>query len=82
MRTKQSKEALRQGQQPVPLDSCQQDHHGDSPDCPDYIALGGSRGDELLDADNQLELLLARLAELGRMSASGPRVRGVRTVGR
>jgi hypothetical protein len=60
----QSKGALRQGKPPVPLDRCQQDHHGDGPDCPDYVARGGSRGDDFIDADNSLEPLLARLTEL------------------
>jgi hypothetical protein len=65
MRTKQSKGAQRQGKPPVPLDRCQQDHQGDGPDGPDSVARGGSMGDDFIDADNHLELLLARLAELG-----------------
>jgi hypothetical protein len=64
MRTKQSKEALRQWQQPVEVYSCQQDHHGDGPDGPDSVALGGSMGDDFIDADDRLEPLLARLTEL------------------
>jgi hypothetical protein len=65
MRTKQSKEALRQWKQPVQLYSCKHDHHGDGRDGPDYVALSGSMGDDFIDADDRLEPLLARLAELG-----------------